>query len=279
MGNARRAPNEMTWNSEGAERLIALPARIGLMRDLEAVWKLARADLVVPAEGGGNDIFLWEHCVRVAKSAQYLSRLPEVKSREPDCLALLAASLFHEAGWISRYRSGEIERYEILLGTPSDNSVIESIRLMRLALRGVICDESLNRASDCLRFRTSHSDGSIEGYILTEADNLEEFGLGFLWMAIRRGICGGKGVQAVLDAWKRRVEYHFWTARLKDAFRFEASRKLAQSRLRHLEGLMAEMAVQHEVEDVRIHVESALGDSLNPLVWPCESEFRNKSRG
>lgn len=249
------------------------------MRDLEAVWKLARADLVVPAADGGNDIFLWEHSVRVAKSAQYLSQLPEAQAHEPDSLALLAAALYHEAGWISRLRGGEIERYEILLGSPSESIVVESIRLMQQSLNGVIPAQSLAKAGETIRFRTAHSTELIEGHILTEADNLEEFGLGFLWMAIRRGICGGKGVQAVLDAWKRRTEYHFWTARLKDAFHFDASRKLADARLRQLEALMSEMMVQHEIEDVRLLVESVRGSPLAPLAWPGETENRNKSKG
>ena len=252
------------------------PVRVGVMRDLEAVWKLARTHLVVPAEGGGNDIFLWEHSLRVAKSAHYLSRLPEAQAYEPDSLALLAASLFHEAGWISRWRAGEIERYEMLLGSPSESIVAESIRIMEDVLKDVVPPSSLSRASATVRFRIAHSQEPIEGYILTEADNLEEFGLGFLWMAIRRGICGGKGVQAVLDAWKRRIEYHFWTARLKDAFRFDASRKLAESRLRQLELLMDEMTVQHGVEDVRRLVEVARGSPLTPLTWPPETDNRNK---
>ena len=164
----------------GAGRRLALPVCICVMRDLEAVWKLARADLVVPAEGGGNDIFLWEHCVRVAKSAQYLSRLPEAQAREPDSLALLAAALFHEAGWISRWRAGEIERHEILLGSPSESIVVESIRVMQQALHGVIPAQSLTRACETIRFRTAQTPEPIEGQILIEADNLEEFGLGFL---------------------------------------------------------------------------------------------------
>ncbi len=249
------------------------------MRDLEAVWKLARADLVVPADHGGNDIFLWEHCVRVAKSAQSLCQLPEVQAQEPDSLALLAAALFHEAGWITRWRAGEIERHEILLGSPSESIVVESIRIMQHALHGVIPAQSLTRACETIRFRTTHLPDLIEGHVLTDADNLEEFGLGFLWMAIRRGICGGKGVQAVLDAWKRRTEYHFWTARLKDSFHFSASRQLAESRLHQLELLMSEMMIQHEVNDVRLLVESVRGCPLTPLVWPGETDNRNKSKG
>jgi len=249
------------------------------MRDLEAVWKLARAELVVPADGGGSDIFVWEHSVRVAKSAHYLSCLPDAQAYQPDSLALLAAALFHEAGWISRWRAGEIERYEMLMGSPTEGVVAESIRLMENALRPVIPEFSVRRAAETIRFRSAHGSDSIEGYILTEADNLEEFGHGFLWMAIRRGMCGGKGVQAVLDAWKRRTEYHFWTARLTDAFRFEPSRRLAQERLERLELIMREMSVQHTVDDVRQMVESVRGTPLLPLEWPGDVELRGKPKG
>lgn len=249
------------------------------MRDLEAVWKLARAELVVPADGGGVDIFVWEHSVRVAKSVHYLSYLPEAQMHHPDSLALLAGALFHESGWISRWRGGEIERYEMLMGTPTEGIVAESVRLMENALRTVIPEHSLRRAADSIRYRSSSGSEFIEGSILNEADNLEEFGYGFLWSAIRRGICGGKGVQAVLDAWKRRTEYHFWTARLKDAFCFEPSRRLAQTRLYHLETIMREMSTQHGVEDIRAMVESARGGSVTPLVWPDEIDPRGKSKG
>lgn len=249
------------------------------MRELEAIWKHARADLVVPAEGGGNDIFLWEHSIRVAKSAMYLLHLPEAHAGDPDPKALLAAALYHESGWISRWKAGEIERYEMLLSSPSESIVVESVRLMQKSLHEILPPSSMARASDTIRFRTSHGAESVEGRLLIDADNLEEFGLGFLWMAIRRGICGGKGVQAVLEAWKRRVEYHFWTARLKDSFHFDATRKLAESRLGQLELLMAEMAVQHDVEDVRLMAESIAGHPIAAFTRPSETDPRGKYKG
>lgn len=243
------------------------------MRDLEGLWKAARAQLVIPAEDGGNDIFLWEHSVRVAKSAHYLSRLPEAQPHDPDVLALLMAALFHEAGWVSRWRSGEIKRYEILLGSTNDSIIAESVRLMQQSLQGLAPPMSLQRAAEAIMSCHGHSFNLIESQLLREADSLEEFGFGFVWMAIRRGICGGKGVQAVLDAWRRRTEYQFWVAR-QNSFHFEASRLLATSRLKQLETLMAEMASQHEGEDVRKFVESKRGCCLTPMDRFFEPEKR-----
>lgn len=263
----------------GAGLSFAEAGSVGSMRELEAVWKLARADLVIPIDDGGQDLFLWEHCVRVAKGAEYLSRLPEVHRREPDHLALLAAALYHEVGWVSRWREGEIQRFEILLGVPAESMVIDSIRVMQNSLQGAISAASLSRASDTLRSRTGHDVQTIEGIVLADADNLEEFGLGFLWTSIRRGLCGGKGVRSVLDAWKRRTEYQFWTARLKDSFKLEESRKLAQQRLVQLETFLTAMEKQHEVEDIRNMVESIVGQELPAVPWPVEIEPRPRSKG
>jgi hypothetical protein len=244
------------------------------MRDLEGLWKTARAELVIPAEGGGSDVFLWEHSVRVATCAKYLSRLPEAQEENPDPLALLAAALFHEAGWISKWRAGSIKRHDILLGSSNESIMTESVRLMQKSLRDLVPPTSLQRASETIMSRFGSPPALIESDILQDADNLEEFGLGFLWMTIRRGICGGRGVQAVLDAWKRRIEYQFWRTRIQDAFRFEVSRQLAKARLQHLESLMGEMAVQHDVEDVRKMVESRRGCPLAPVDWLRDGEKR-----
>ena len=249
------------------------------MKDLEAVWKLARADLIIATDDGGNDVFLWEHSLRVAKSAHYLSHLPQAQALKPDIVALLAACLYHDAGWITQLRAGEIQRFEILLVPPSETTVLESVRLMHKSLGGVLSGPILERAGETIRTRHQHNLELIEAHILDEADNLEEFGLGFLWTAIRRGLCGGKGVQAVLDAWKRRTEYHFWTARLKDSFRFEATRKLAESRLSQLESLMSEMTLQHGVDDVRLAVQTIIGSQFSPLFPSNEPETKARSQG
>jgi hypothetical protein len=71
-----------------------------------------------------------------------------------------------------------------------------------------------------------------------------------LWSAIRRGAVDGKGVQAVLDTWRRKKEYQFWTARLNDSFRFEPVRELARRRLEKFERLLEELGDQHAAVDV-----------------------------
>jgi len=219
--------------------------------DLEPIWKRARADLTIPMPQGGLDVFLWEHTVRVVRNAEYISRLPEVQKQQPDEIAVLAAALYHEAGWIVRLRGGEIERHEMLIGPAPDSTSAGSAGVLEAALEGLIPRDSLGRASAAVHARNDRHTEQIEAQIVAEADNLEEFGPMFLWSSIRRGVLEGKGVQSVLDTWHRRKEYQFWTARLTDSFRFDSTRHLAAERLERLEEFMADLHFQQESEDVR----------------------------
>lgn len=232
--------------------------------DLEVIWKRARADLTLTTVQGGQDVFLWEHAVRVARSAEYICRIPEVQTRAPDEVAVNAAALYHDAGWVVRLRAGEIERHEILLGPAPESTCADGARMMERSLKELIPPETLERAGAAIRARNDRQTEQIEAQIIAEADNLEEFGLMFLWPAIRRGAFDGKGVQSILDTWGRRKEYQFWTARLTDSFRFEATRNLAAARLARLETFMSDLLIQQEVEDLRRVIQTGRKSSAAP---------------
>jgi len=234
--------------------------------DIEAIWKRARADLTVTTPQGGQDVFLWEHSVRVTKSAEYICRIPEVQAQAPDEIAVIAAALYHEAGWIVRLRAGEIERHEILLGPGPDPTYTEGAQMLEQSLRELVRAESLEKSGAAVRALGDRHTKQIEAQIVAEADNLDEFGLMFLWPAIRRGAFEGKGVQSVLDTWRRRKEYQFWTARLKDSFRFEATRRLAGARLARLEAFMSDLLMQQEAEDLRRVVGPDHGTQIAPAM-------------
>ena len=232
--------------------------------NLDAMWKRARADLTVTTPQGGQDVFLWEHTVRVTRSAEYISRIPEVQALGPDEISVVAAALYHEAGWIARLHSGEIERYEILLGPAPESSYMEGARMLERSLRDLIPSESLERSGAAIRALSDRHTKQIEAQIVAEADNLDEFGLMFLWPVIRRGALEGKGVQAVLDTWRRRIEYQFWTARLKDSFRFEATRRVAAARLARLEAFMSDLLVQQATEDLPLSIRPDCATQTEP---------------
>ena len=218
--------------------------------DLEAIWKRARADLVIPTPRGDSDVFLWEHSARVAQTAQHIARLPMIRSQRPNEVAIVAAGLYHDAGWITRFREGNVDRMEVLLGPLSEADHDQGVVLMEKSLSGLLAKESLELAARAIRGIRNHGTELIEAQVVIEADNLQEFGVVSLWSAIRRGAVDGKGVQAVLDTWRRKKEYQFWTARLNDSFRFEPVRELARQRLEKFERLLGELEEQHSGVDI-----------------------------
>ncbi len=218
--------------------------------DLEAIWKRARADLVIPTPRGDSDVFLWEHSARVAQTAQHISQLPLIRSQRPNGAAILAAGLYHDAGWVTRFHEGEVERMEILLGALSEADYEQGALLMERSLAGLVPKESLELAARAVRGCRDRSTALIEAQVVAEADSLQEFGVVSLWPVIRRGAIDGKGVQSVLDTWRRKKEYQFWTARLNESFRFEPVRELARLRLEKFERLLAELEEQHAGADV-----------------------------
>ncbi len=218
--------------------------------DWDALRNRARADLVISTERGDEDVFLWEHSSRVAQCANRISKLTEVQSAQPDIVAVVAGALYHDAAWIGRLASGEVQRNEVLIAAVTETHGEQSARVLENSLSRLLPSDSLQRASYAVRTFGARDSDSIEGQIIADANELEEFGGISLWTTIRRGVSEGKGVQAVLDMWRRRYEFRFWEARLNKAFRFDAVRETARRRLELLERFMSELEDQHKGADL-----------------------------
>ncbi len=216
----------------------------------EVIRKRARADLILSSDRGEADLFLWEQSCRVAESARLIAGLPEVAAQVPDELASFIAGLYHAAGWAVRCRHGEVTRYDVLLSPISESIAEMGANLAEKSLGGIVPQDSLERAIRAVRFRIDRNVEFIEAKIVAEAENLEEFGLTPLWIAIRRGMLEGKGVSALLESWRRKQEYHFWPARLNDSFRFALVREMARERLASVERFMVDLAEQSSSGDL-----------------------------
>jgi len=217
---------------------------------LDDITHRAQVDLTLVSSHGDEDPFLWEHSQRVANIALAIAAMPMIQAHDPDETVVYAVACYHAAGWASRFRSGDVTRFDVLL-SPSCNALAEEgAAMLEQRLADVLSPEQLRSASRAVRILHERDVDQIEAQIVAEARALEEFGLVSLWPTIRKGMIDGKGVQAVIDTWRRKHEYHFWPARLKDAFRFEPVRELARRRLAKLEEFMNELARQQSGSDV-----------------------------
>lgn len=236
------------------------------MSELDRVWQKARSDLMVATVTGDPDSFLWEHSSRIARAACAIARLECVQMLNPDPSAVAAAALYHDAGWVAGFHSGEVDRCEILVRPPSETHRDQSALMMESGLANLLPREAIRRASLAIRSMSRRGTDSVEGRIVSDADNLDEFGPLALWPSIRRGVLDGKGIQAVIDTWQRRKEYQFWSARLNDSFHFEPVRKIAEKRLAIYESIMQEVECHLAVADLESAVDAEAGTEDSPTV-------------
>ena len=216
----------------------------------DAVWNRARADLVITTERGDEDVFLWEHSDRVAQNARHIVGLPSVQASSPDEVATIAAALYHDAGWVVRFRQGDVRRDESSLCPQGEAQRELGAMLLERSLAKLLPAGSLARASATIRALDDREIEAIEVRVVVEANNLDQFGVLCLWSALRRGAIDGKGVQAFIDTWRRRKEYRFWEARLDDSFRLGPVRAVAERRLGQLEQVMEELELQQTSADL-----------------------------
>ncbi len=216
----------------------------------DGIWSRARGDLVLTTERGDEDLLLWEHSTRVAQNARHILKVLRVSGLEPDEATVVAASIYHDAAWVARVKRGSATRNDVLLHTTPDDHREESASIMERSLAKLLPADVLIRASGVIRAINDRDTELPEAQVVSDADHLDEFGILSLWATVRRGVLNGKGVQSAIETWRRRREYRFWEARLKDSFHLDSVRTIARDRLARLERLMGELAEEHQGGDL-----------------------------
>jgi len=116
-------------------------------------------------------------------------------------------------------------------------------------LLGALPDSAAaERAAGILREVPRRATAVNEARILSDAINLEDFGISGVLQAAMRMARRNMALDEVLEALTRRREYGYWEALLKDGFHFEPVRQMARRRLeaawRVLDALAAELRGQ-----------------------------------
>jgi hypothetical protein len=217
----------------------------------DALWHRARADLLLPMEHGELDVFLWEHASRVARTAQRIMLVPEVRTAALDEMVVCAVALYHDAGWAVRVRDDELDRREVLLRPPGPLHYEQGAMLLEKSLSKLLPRPALLRAADAILALADRQTNIMETKIVSDANHLDEFGMLSLWPAVRRGAVDGKAVQSTLETWRRRQEYRFWVARLADSFHFASVRSVAERRLSIYEQFMSVLEAEAGGEDLQ----------------------------
>ena len=86
--------------------------------------------------------------------------------------------------------------------------------------------------------------------VLSDARNLDDMGMVGIFNEMRRYVVHGRGVSEALASWKRKLDYDYWKARLRESFRFDSVRQIAQQRLQGAEQYMKQLELENRAGDL-----------------------------
>jgi hypothetical protein len=219
---------------------------------LETIKKHAKEALAIPIGANNFDSSLWDRANRLVCNVEYIIRLPELakSSMQIDRFCLIAATYFSEAGlayhFASRKHLGNFHN----LGVKGDGLLHDCTEIVSERLADVIKQDRIDKINGIIIEAGSNFAKKPEAMILSDARNLDDMGAAGLFHEFQRYTFVGKGVADALQLWKRKVDYRYWQARLKESFRFESVRKLAERRLSAVEYFMNQLNIETEASDL-----------------------------
>ena len=231
------------------------------MSELDIIRDLAKQALTITTPNCKVDGFLWDRAQRLVRNVEHICRLPEVAKDELqiDHFALITATYFSEAG-LARHLESEVTGVE---GANSNNNNEDLLDLATLIVEETLSPAasrmSISKINRIITESMSHSPTILEAMILSDARNLDDMGAVGIFGEFKRYIIGGKGVSNVLHTWKRKIEYKYWQTRLKESFRFESVRKIAEQRLSTAEYFLNQLKVENTASDLEeLSIDSAI---------------------
>lgn len=218
----------------------------------EALWRQAKADLIVRCPGQPPDTVVWEHSSRVGRLVEFVAALPEAASQGVDLAALTAAGLYHDAGWVLQVHMGAVSARDILLRPTSDIQREIAADWLEQQAAGILSPGSIGRAVKMIRQLGDRRTDLLECRILADADNLDNIGPQAIGLMIRKMLAEGRTLADLVAAWDRQEEYQYWQARIKECFHFKAIRGIAQRRYQAMRECMNALRTTVRLEDLVI---------------------------
>jgi hypothetical protein len=222
------------------------------MSELDIIREIAQQVLVVPTLKGTKDNSLWDRTQRLVRNVEHICRLPEVAKLEPqiDRFCLIAAAYFSDAGFAHYADAEDTGRRFVLADVSADDLSDFSTQVVTDRLSGSLAGPKIDKINKIITESADRFAKLPEAIILSDARNLDDMGAVGIFNEFRRYVVHGKGASEALESWKRKIDYRYWDARLKESFRFESVRKLAAQRFAAAEYFMNQLAVENAARDL-----------------------------
>ena len=231
------------------------------MADLSVIKEVAEQVLAIPTLKGKPDRYLIDRVARVLRHCGNIAQLPDVHSFHIDRESLNIAVFFRDAGF-ARYASQEDRVARMVLADLTDEDLRDfSAQMVQEKLEGVLDMAQISKVCGIIIESGKRDTCQVEAMILSDARNLDDMGAVGLFNEFRRYVFHGYGATDALASWKRKVDYDYWTARLRESFRFDSVRKIAQQRLKFAEEFMEHLKMENLAGDLE---DLLLEQQLNP---------------
>jgi hypothetical protein len=232
------------------------------MSELDAVRDLAEQALTVRRPTGGLNNSLWDRAQRLVRTVEYICGLDDLakKSVQIDRFCLIAATYFNEAG-LARHLGTQGQGAEPGNFEANGDELLDlSTKVVEERLADAVERAKIEKINRIITESGRRSAGMMEAMILSDARNLEDMGAAGVLNEFRRFVCTGKSICDVVQSWRKKKDYRYWQARLKEGFRFEQVRRLAEQRLCTVEQFMKQLEVEVQAQDLKeLSTESDFG--------------------
>jgi hypothetical protein len=232
------------------------------MSELDALRDLAEEALTLRSPTGGLDNSLWDRARRLVRTVEHICGLEELakKSVQIDRFCLIAATYFNEAGLVrhlgTQGQGAEPGNFE----ANGDELLDLSTKVAEERLADAVERAKIEKINRIITESGRRSAGMMEAMILSDARNLEDMGAAGILNEFRRFVYTGKSICDVMQSWRKKKDYRYWQARLKEGFHFEQVRMLAEQRLCAVEQFMKQLEIEVEAQDLKeLSTESDFG--------------------
>ena len=222
------------------------------MPEIDVIREIAKSVLTVPTLSGKADNRLWDRTRRLLRNVEHICRLGELAQSDlaVDRFCLTIAAYFAEAG-LTRYVGSEEMLSRVVLADVSESDLLDlSSQVAADKLSGVVDAAKIDKVNKIIVASGNRFTNVTEAMIFSDARSLDDMGAVGIFNEFRRCVAQGKGVSDALEGWQKKIDYGYFQARLKESFRFESVRKLAEQRLAFAEYFMKQLAVENSAGDL-----------------------------
>ncbi len=231
------------------------------MSDIRIIKEIAEKVLAIDSLKGTQDRYLFDRANRVLRHCGNIAQLSEVKRFKIDNTCLNVAALFRDSGF-ARFARQDKRAVRMVLADLTDEDLRDfSTQVVQENLNELLNPRQMERVCSIILESGNRKTSLIEAMILSDARSLDDMGATGIFNELRRYLIHGRSVSDAIASWKRKIEYDYWTARLREGFRFESTRELAKHRLEAAQQFMEELALENRAGDLE---DMLLEQSLQP---------------